>query len=216
MKHILLVDDHRTFLAGTAIILEKNGFHVTTASSGTQALGWMDQSSFDLYVYDLKLPGMNGFELTEATLQRDPDATIVILTGEDISEHYDRLIELGVTGIVEKSLGEHEFIVSLQLALQQLTVIPVHLARQLRSKEGRYFDPYLEAKGANRTLSDKEVAVLKLIAQGYKNKEIADRLFMSQRNVEYVISHLFEKLGAASRQEAVMKGIELKWLNLDA
>jgi two-component system competent response regulator ComA len=215
VKHILLVDDHRTFLAGTAIILEKHGFRVTTASSGAYALDRMEQTVFDLFVFDLKLPEMNGYELTEATLQRHPEATIVILTGEDISEHFDRLIEIGVTGILEKSLGEQEFIASLQLAIQQIMVLPIHLARQLRTKESRYIDPNLETGGANRTLSDKELTVLKLIAQGHKNKDIADRLFMSQRNVEYLISHLFEKLGVASRQEAVMKGIQLKWLNMD-
>lgn len=216
MKSILLVDDHRTFLAGTALILEKHGFRVTTASSGAEALERIEQNVFELFVFDLKLPGMNGFELTEATLQRRPEATIVILTGEDISEHYDRLIEIGVTGFLEKSLGEKEFIGCLQLAMQQLTVLPLPLARQLRTKESGSSDPGQETGGANRTLSDKEVAVLKLIAQGHKNKDIADRLFMSQRNVEYLISHLFEKLGATSRQEAVMKGLELKWLNLDA
>lgn len=215
MKHILLVDDHRTFLAGTAILLEKHGFRVTAASSGAEALERMEQALFDLFVFDLKLPGMNGFELTETTLQRRPEATIVILTGEDISEHYDRLIEMGVTGILEKSLGEQEFIGSLQFAMQQLTVLPLHLAKQLRTKDSRLFGPSPDTGTANRTLTDKEVTVLKLIAQGHKNKDIADRLFMSQRNVEYVISHLFEKLSASSRQEAVMKGIELKWLNLD-
>lgn len=215
MKHVLLVDDHRTFMAGTAIILEKHGFRVTTASSGAEAMARLESCLFDLYVYDLKLPGKNGLELTEATLERHPEATIVILTGEDISEHYDRLIEIGVVGILEKSLGEPEFIGSLNMAMQHLTVLPIHLARRLRTKESRNIDHISDTGGANRTLSDKEVAVLKLIAQGHKNKDIADRLFMSQRNVEYLISHLFEKLGAASRQEAVMKGIESKWLILD-
>ncbi|CAG7614876.1 response regulator transcription factor [Paenibacillus allorhizosphaerae] len=217
MKHILLVDDHRTFLAGSAIILEKHGFRVTTASSGAEALERMEQSDFDLFVFDLKLPRMNGFELTEATLQRRPEATIVILTGEDISEHYDRLIDMGVTGIMEKSLGELELIYCLRLALQQLTVLPLHLAKRLRTKENLPYAPNADSGGSiNRMLTDKEVAVLKLIAQGHKNKDIADRLFMSQRNVEYLISHLFEKLGVSSRQQAVMKGIELKWLNVDA
>lgn len=216
MKHILLVDDHRTFLAGTALILEKHGFRVTAASSGAEALERMEEASFDLFVFDLKLPGMNGFELMETTLRRCPEATIVILTGEDIADHYDRLIESGATGILEKSLGEPEFIASLHLAMQQLTVLPLPLVKQLRTKIGRFPAPSPDAGTANRTLTEKEVAVLKLIAQGHKNKDIADRLFMSQRNVEYMISHLFEKLSVSSRQEAVLKGIELKWLNVDA
>ncbi|TVY01447.1 response regulator transcription factor [Cohnella terricola] len=120
----------------------------------------------------------------------------------------------GAVCMLEKSIGEREFIGSLQLVMQQLAVIPLHLARQLRTKGYRFASPYPESDNESRTLSDKEATVLKLISQGYKNKDIADRLFMSQRNVEYVISRLFEKSGASSRQEAVLKGIELKWLNL--
>ncbi|WP_027084512.1 response regulator transcription factor [Cohnella panacarvi] len=215
MKHLLIVDDHQTFLAGTAMILEKHGYRVTTASSGQVALESMREASFDMFIFDLKLPEMNGFELTEETLRRNPEAIIVILTGEDIAEHYNRLIEIGVTGILEKSLGELAFIGSLRMAFQRLTVLPLPVARQLRTTEGRFPSPYPEQSNANKALTDKEIGVLRMIAQGYKNKDIADRLFMSQRNVEYVISHLFVKLNAASRQEAVLKGLELKWINLD-
>jgi two-component system competent response regulator ComA len=116
---------------------------------------------------------------------------------------------------LEKSLGEQEFIDSLRMAFQYMTVLPLPLARQLRTKGSRFPSPAPEQGSANKALSDKEIGVLRMIAQGYKNKDIADRLFMSQRNVEYVISHLFEKLNAASRQEAVLKGLELKWINLD-
>lgn len=82
MKHILLVDDHKTFLAGTALILEKHGFQVTTATSGIEALERMESASFDLFLFDLKLPGMNGFELTEETMRKVPEAIVVILTGK--------------------------------------------------------------------------------------------------------------------------------------
>ncbi|WP_239615766.1 response regulator transcription factor [Cohnella mopanensis] len=214
MKHILLVDDHKTFLAGTAIILEKHGFLATTATSGKEALDRMESASFDLFVFDLKLPEMNGFELTEETMRRKPEAIVVILTGEDITDHFDRLIAIGVTGILEKSLGEQEFIASLRLSMQQLTVLPLPLVRQLRTKESNSIKDSSQS-GENKVLSDKEMTILKLIAGGYKNKDIADRLFMSQRNVEYLISHMFEKLNVSSRQEAVVKGLELKWLTLD-
>lgn len=95
-----------------------------------------------------------------------------------------------------------------------MTVLPLPLARQLRTRDSLSVkDP--SQTGDNRVLSDKEIRILKLIVSGHKNKDIADRLFMSQRNVEYLISHLFEKLNVNSRQEAVVKGLELKWLNLD-
>ncbi|WP_438447215.1 response regulator transcription factor [Gorillibacterium sp. sgz5001074] len=220
--HILLVDDHRTFLAGTAMILEKHGFRTTTAAGGREALERMEEAgaAFDLYVYDLKLPEMNGFELTEATLAIQPDATIVILTGEELPEHYDRLMVLGVTGILEKSMGEEEFVMSLRLALRRMTVLPLPLARQLRTKTaggdgGTDGIPGADAAGLMPP-GGKELDVLRLIAQGHKNKDIAAKLFMSQRNVEYLISRLFDRLGVQSRQDAVMKGIERGWLKLDA
>ncbi len=197
------------------MLLEKHGFEVMTASSGTAALEIMERQAFELYVFDLKLPGMDGYELTEATLRRQPEAIIVILTGEDIAEHYDRLMESGVTGVLEKAAGEAELIQTLRLALQHFTILPTELARQLRTKN-HFLLQHPQGAGANRPLSDREVSVLKLIALGHKNKDIADRLFMSQRNVEYSISHLFEKLGVSSRQDAVLKGIEGKWLNLEA
>lgn len=225
MTRILLVDDHQTFLAGTAMILNKHGFTVDTASSGDEALlrirgngsdgEGQGITRYDLFVFDLKLPVMNGFELTERTLRLHPDALIVILTGEDLAEHYDRLMELGVTGMLEKSLGEFEFVAGLKLALQRLTVLPLHLARQLRTKVGLHsLRPENAAAASEKPLSEREVAILKLIAQGSKNKDIADKLFMSLRNVEYIISHMMEKLQAGSRQEAVMKGIERQWLKL--
>jgi len=214
MRHLLLVDDHKTFLAGTALILEKHGFHVTTSSRGTEALELMEKHPFDLFVFDLKLPGMNGFELTEETLRRDPEAIIVILTGEDIAEHYDKLIDLGATGMLEKSLGEQEFIQCIHLAMHHQRFPPAPRKEAANERRLRW-NPACGIRCRNKSLSDKEVEILKLIAQGKKNKDIADRLFMSQRNVEYTISRLFEKLGAASRQEAVMKGIEQNWLSLE-
>lgn len=210
---ILLVDDHRTFLAGTGMILEKHGFSVTPVSGGQEAIELMQHTDYDLYLFDLKLPGMNGFELTEQALKIKPEAMIVILTGEEIEEHYDRLIDLGVAGILEKSIGEHEFIASLKLAMNGLIALPLALARKLRTGSFQQA-PAMSASGS--TLTEKELGVLKLIAQGCKNKDIADRLFMSQRNVEYAISHLFTKLNVNSRQDAVLKGIELNWLKLDS
>lgn len=217
MTRILLVDDHQTFLAGTAMILEKHGYQVTTAARGAEALKFVEESDFDLYLFDLKLPEMNGYQLTEGVLRLKPEAVIVILTGEEAAEHYDGLMELGVTGILEKSMAEPEFAASLRLALQQLVVLPLPLARQLRTRAARSVSANSDEShsAGDKPLTDKEKSVLRLIAQGHKNKDIADRLFMSQRNVEYVISHLFGKLGVSSRQEAVMKGIEQGFLKLD-
>ncbi|WNQ12340.1 response regulator transcription factor [Paenibacillus aurantius] len=211
MKSILLVDDHRTFLAGTAFILEKYGYRVTTAAKAADALRLMEEAPFDLFVIDLKLPESSGFELAEAILRSFPEAIVVVLTGEDIAEHFDHLLALGVTAVLEKALGEEELAASLRLAEQRLTVLPVELARRLRAT-GSPADGGAGPTGP--ALSERELAVLQLIADGSKNKDIADRLFMSQRNVEYLLSGLFRKLGVQSRQEAVLKAVQEQWIRL--
>ncbi|MHC0038033.1 response regulator [Pseudoneobacillus sp. C159] len=212
MAHILLVDDHQTFLAGTKMILEKHHYTVTTASHPLEALELQKTTSYDLYLFDLKLPEMNGFELSGQTLQLNPNARIVILTGEDILEHFDRLVNLGVYGILEKSISEQELVMSLELVKHDKMVLPLHLVRQLRSKQSYESD---SSKSIDTPLKDNEMEILRLVAQGLKNKDIAHQLFMSQRNVEYILSHLFNKLKVASRQEAVLKAIELNVLKVD-
>jgi two-component system, NarL family, competent response regulator ComA len=212
MTHILLVDDHQTFLAGTKMILEKHHYTVTTASHPTKALELQKTNNYELFLFDLKLPEMNGYELAGHTLQLTPHARIVILTGEDIVDHFDGLINLGVYGILEKSISEQELVMSLNLVKYDKMVLPLNLVRQLRSKQAFQSD---YSKRMDAPLKDNEIEILRLVAQGLKNKDIANQLFMSQRNVEYILSHLFNKLEVASRQEAVLKAIELNVLKVD-
>jgi two-component system, NarL family, competent response regulator ComA len=211
MTTVLLVDDHPMFLAGTQMILEKHGFTVTASANAIEARQQLEQFRFDAYLYDLNLPEVNGFELTRLTLERQPEACIVILTGEEPAEHFDRLMELGVSGLLDKSSTEDQLVTGLTLAMQGRVVLPLALARQLRTKPHSHTDP--ADANRQRRLTENERKVLELIAQGGKNKDIAAALFMSQRNVEYLISSIFEKLAVSSRQEAVAQARALSYLS---
>ncbi|WP_284644091.1 response regulator transcription factor [Paenibacillus silviterrae] len=211
MTTLLLVDDHPMFLAGTQMILEKHGFIVAAAATAAEARQKLEQSRFDAYLYDLNLPEVNGFELTGMTLDRHPDACIVILTGEVLAEHFDRLMELGVSGLLDKSSTGDQLVTGLTLAMEGRVVLPLELARQLRTKPHSRTDP--DEAIRQRRLTENERKVLELIARGGKNKDIAAALFMSQRNVEYLISSIFEKLAVSSRQEAVARAAALGYLS---
>lgn len=213
MTRILLVDDHQTFLAGTKMILEKHHFEVTTCSHGQAALEALKTSSFDIHLYDLKLPEINGFELSQKTLESNPEARIVILTGEDIVEHFDRLMDIGVSAVLEKSISEEELLMNLQLVQQEKMILPLQLVRKLKTKDIFHSTNSITIESP---LKENEIKILKLVAQGLKNKDIANELYMSQRNIEYMLSHLFNKLKVASRQEAVLKAIELNLLKIDS
>jgi two-component system, NarL family, competent response regulator ComA len=210
MTTLLLVDDHPMFLAGTQMILEKHGFIVAAAANAAEARQKLEQSRFDAYLYDLNLPEVNGFELTGMTLDRHPDACIVILTGEVLAEHFDRLMELGVSGLLDKSSTGDQLVTGLTLAMEGRVVLPLEFARQLRTKS---FSRTNTDDAIRRRLTENERKVLELIAEGGKNKDIATALFMSQRNVEYLISSIFEKLAVSSRQEAVARATALGYLS---
>ncbi|MDQ1911769.1 response regulator transcription factor [Paenibacillus sp. GD4] len=210
MTTLLLVDDHPMFLAGTQMILEKHGFIVAAAANAAEARQKLEQSRFDAYLYDLNLPEVNGFELTGMTLDRHPDACIVILTGEVLAEHFDRLMELGVSGLLDKSSTGDQLVTGLTLAMEGRVVLPLEFARQLRTKS---FSRTNTDDAIRRRLTENERKVLELIAEGGKNKDIAAALFMSQRNVEYLISSIFEKLAVSSRQEAVARATALGYLS---
>lgn len=212
MTTILLVDDHQMFLAGSRMILEKHGFDVTTASSAAEAIERIDAKPYDMYLFDLNLPESSGYELVRHTTERHPGAIVIILTGELLSEHFDRLMDARVSGMLEKASTEHDLIVGIQLAQQGRMALPLPLVRQLRTK-GRLAQEEQQPEAArSRRLTDNEVSVLRLARQGCKNKDIAAALFMSQRNVEYLLSNVFEKLQVSSRQEAAAKAAELGYL----
>lgn len=206
MINVLIVDDHKAILAGTKMLLESHNMNVTACHSGIEALEILESKSFDVMVYDLKMPDMNGLELTKKTLEIYPDATIIILSGEDILENFDLLIKSGVSGIIDKSCSDNQLITGINMALDKMMLLPLELIRKLSLSKTlvQQDDDTLE-----EPLTEIELDILQQASQGRTNKEIADKLQMVQRNVEYHLSHIYKKLKVTSRVHAIRKGVSL-------
>ena len=93
MITVLLVDDHKSILSGTKLLLESHGMEVTTCYTGVDALEVLSKQRFDICIYDLKMPDMDGLQLTKKTLEIYPDAVILIYSGEDIASNFNVLIK---------------------------------------------------------------------------------------------------------------------------
>lgn len=206
MINILMVDDHKAILSGTKMLLESHGMNVTTCFSGHDALDILREHSFDIMIFDLKMPGMNGLELTKKTLEIHPNANILILSGENIEDNFDLLIKAGVSSIVDKSSSDTQLITAIQMAMDNMMVLPLELVRKLTLVKSP-IDTLDES--SDEVFTEMEVEIIKQAASGRTNKEIADSMQMVQRNVEYHLSHIYKKLKVNSRVTAIRKAVKL-------
>lgn len=206
MTNVLIVDDHKAILCGTKMLLESHNMNVTACHSGSEALEILSNKSFDVMIYDLKMPDMNGLELTKRTLEIYPAAIIVILSGEDIFENFDILIQSGVSGIIDKACSDYQLITGIKMAQDKMMLLPLELIRKLNLNRTmvQQDDDTLE-----EPLTEVELNILQLAAMGRTNMEIADNLQMVKRTIEYHLSHIYKKLKVTSRLYAIRKAVRL-------
>lgn len=210
MIQILLVDDHPAVGMGTKSMIEQDeSIKVTVVTSGEKALELIQHGeAFDVYLFDLYMPTINGLELTKRVIKFDSEAVILIYTGFDIEPHFNLLVEAGVNGFISKTASLEQLNSAIKCALRNEAVVPVTLLKQLRRSDAKATvgkDGEIE----NVSINEKEQFILYQISLGKSNQEIAQTLFMSQRTVEYKITNIFRKLKVRSRAEAVMKGKEI-------
>lgn len=206
MIRILLVDDHPSVMEGTKMLLEQEGdMQVCLAHSGGQAKQMIIEQQFDIMLFDLHIPDINGIDLAKQVLQNIPGAIILIYTGFECNQHFNLMIESGISGFVLKTANKEQLVTAVRCALRGEVVLPLSLVKQLRKT-------YLQSNESNDqalAINSKEYVILKNIAKGKSNKEIAETVIMSQRSLEYSLTNIFQKLNVKSRIEAAMKAKQL-------
>ncbi|OES45686.1 response regulator transcription factor [Domibacillus iocasae] len=207
MIKILLVDDHPTVMEGTKMLLEQEeDIKVSLAYSGNQALEMASTQQFDIMLFDLHMPDINGIDLTKQVLTLKPNAVILIYSGFEFKNHFNLLIESGVSGFVQKTVNKEQLVRTVRCALKGEVILPLSLVKQLRRTTLHVSDVKKEIDV--QAISNKEYKILREISKGKSNKEIADSLLMSQRSLEYSLTNIFQKLNVKSRIEAAMKAKE--------
>ncbi len=208
MIHILLVDDHPSVGEGTKTMIEQDGdMKVTVVLSAMDALDIVKKEQFDLFLCDLNMPGISGLELTKRLLQINPDYKIIIYSGYEIGSHFNLLIESGVSGFISKTVSRDQLQHSLRCAMRGEAVIPIQLLKQLRRNEVTV--PRSQLAAGDVSINERELRILQEVAAGISNKELASLLHVSQRNAEYQLTKIFDKLNVRSRSEAIREAQRL-------
>jgi len=212
MIRILLADDHPAVMEGTKVILEQQGdMKVYGANSAREALRRVREEEYDVMLFDLHLADGNGIDLAKQVLKLRPDAVILIYTGFEFHNHFNLMIEAGISGFILKTSGGEQLVTAVRCAARGEAVLPIPLMRQLRRAAMHSPEP-AGKDGGSLAISSKEFEILKQIAQGKSNRDIAELLLMSQRSLEYGLTNLFVKLGVKSRVEAAIKAKQLGFL----
>jgi len=207
---ILLVDDHPSVGEGTRSMIEQeDDIKVTVVTSSMEALEVLKSQTFDVLMFDLNMPVINGLELTRRVIEIDSDTPIMIYTGYDIGAHFNILVEVHVSGFISKTASRDQLITAIRCALRGEAVIPVSLLRQLRRNDALVNASENEESVKGISIDNKEQSILTEIARGKGNREIADILLMSQRTVEYNLTKIFGKLNVRSRSEAIYEAKRL-------
>lgn len=161
---------------------------------------------FDVMLFDLYMPHINGADLARKVLAYVPDAVILMYSGFDIAPHFNLLMDSGVSGFISKTSTREQLIQAIRCAARKEAIVPMQLLKQLRRQE----IVLLGEKGSeNTTITSEEEKLLRELAKGKSNKEISKTLMISQRKLEYSITALFEKLHVNSRVEVIKKAKSL-------
>lgn len=210
---IVLADDHTVVRAGLKALIDAqvDMTVVGEASDGLEVLALVESCRPDIVVMDLSMPNLNGVEATQQLRERHPQIPVLVLSVHEDSTYLRRVLAVGATGYVLKQAAAESLITAIrQVANGAVYLDPAlgDLLMQTLSSNGKD-----RAAGEPSALSDRESVVLRLIAQGYSNKEIAARLDLSVKTVETYKARAMEKLGLGSRVEIVRYAATLGWLN---
>ncbi|ABY42172.1 MULTISPECIES: response regulator [Bacillus] len=213
MKHnVLIVDDHFVVREGLKLIIEtSDSFQIIgEAANGEEALSFIEKKKPDVILMDLNMPKMSGLETIEALNKKQNHTPIIILTTYNEDELMLKGIELGAKGYLLKDTDRENLFRTLEAAIRG----EILLQPNIMEKIVKYKRKEVHAdKVAENNLTDKELFVLKAIARGYKNKEIAFDMGIAERTVKAYLTNIYNKLGVNSRSEAVAVSIERKLIH---
>lgn len=195
-------------------MIEQDGeMKVTVALSALEALDKVHTEAYDIILCDLNMPGISGLELTKRLILNDPERKVIIYSGYEIGTHFNLLVESGVSGFISKTASREQLHNSIRCALRGEAVIPIPLLKQLRRNEVAISRSELSIEDVS--INEKEMTILHEVAAGVSNKELANILHVSQRNVEYQLTKIFEKLNVRSRSEAIREAKRLGLISME-
>lgn len=209
---ILLVDDHKVMRDGLKMLISAQPDMEVTGEAGDGLAAWQQakDSVPDVVVMDVSMPQMGGARATERIKREYPQVKIIALTAHDDRSYVSQLLEAGASGYMLKVAASEDLINAIRVVAAGGIYLDPAVADKVLDSYRRGKPPKGRIQGAK--LAQREEEVLRLIAEGYINKEIAARLSISTKTVETHKARAMEKLGLRSRAALVRYALDQGWL----
>jgi DNA-binding NarL/FixJ family response regulator len=200
---VLVVDDHQLFRTGLADLLSEQGLHVVgTAADGATALQLVEEHAPDVVLMDLEMPGLSGVETTQRIAEIAPRTRVVVLTVDAGEESVVDAIGAGACGYLLKGTSLESLVAGIKAAVAGESLLSADVGAKLFERLRADDRRTAAEQGIYNELSQREIEILKLLAGGMRNAEIAQELFISPHTVRSHISNILAKLHISNRIEA--------------
>ncbi len=196
---VLVVDDQELVRAGFAAILSRAGIDVVgEAVDGVDAVRAAVELGPDVVLMDVRMPRLDGIEATRRILGARPEVQVVVLTTFDLDEYVYRAVHAGACGFLLKDIAPDDLVHAVHVAARGDALLAPALTRRLLTEYAARPQPGGEPDRF-ADLTDRELDVLRLVAEGYSNAEIAGTLFLSEATVKTYVSRILTKLALRDR-----------------
>jgi DNA-binding NarL/FixJ family response regulator len=214
---VLIVDDHALFRRGLIMVLEsEDGIEVVAeAEDGEEAVRKAAEFAPDVVLMDVRMPRVSGIAATREIAEVIPTAKILMLTVSDEEDDLYEAVKAGATGYLLKEISIEEVADAIRAVTQGQSLISPSMASKLLTEFNSLAKRAEEKQQVPvPRLTERELEVLKLVAQGMSNREIAEQLFISENTVKNHVRNILEKLHLHSRMEAVVYAVREKLLDI--
>jgi DNA-binding NarL/FixJ family response regulator len=214
---ILIADDQSLVRAGFRLILEsQSDFEVVgEAADGVEAVAAIRRLQPDVVLMDVRMPRLDGIEATRLALEDGAACRVVVLTTFDLDEYVYNALRVGASGFLLKDVTPDQLIAAVRLVQAGDALLAPSITRRLIERYAAR-----RATGSLRkqieSLTEREAEVLRQMARGLGNQEIAEKLFVSEATVKTHVAHILDKLGVENRVQAVVAAYESGLVTLGA
>ena len=209
---LLIVDDQRLMRQGLQTLLElETGFEVVgEAGDGQSALDAYAELQPDVVLMDIRMPGMDGVEATRRIHEKWSNARIIILTTFNDDAYVFEALRVGALGYLLKDLSGHELANAVRTVASGGALIDPSVARRVVTEFARLSSPARPInEGLAEPLTERELEVLRYLAEGFSNREIGNKLSLTEGTVKNYVTNVLQKIGARDRTQAALRGREL-------
>lgn len=207
MIKIFLVDDHRIIRDGIKAMLENTNIQVIGEAENYQGLSGAISNGYpDIFLMDISLPEKSGIEIAKEILSKNKKVKIILLTMYIDETYIDKALKIGVSGYLHKNTTRQELIHAITEVYNNKLYFSDAVSKIIT---GNYVKKISTTESTEKvTLTKREKEILKLFSEGFINKEIAEKLFISIRTVETHKNHIMQKLGLKTQVELVKYAIK--------